>query len=70
MSESCVFCEKIDSGTVVTAYRSIDEEGNLWCESHSPGEVLRMSEGYGGTLTYERYAFVRTRGEWLPWAGE
>lgn len=59
-----------DGGAVVTAYRSIDEEGNLWCESHSPGEVLRMSEGYDGTLTYERYAFVRTRGEWLPWAGE
>lgn len=52
---------------VENSYRSLDERGNIWCQSHSPGEVVKMSVGHKGQLTYERYAHVNTSGTWLPW---
>lgn len=51
----------------VTAYRSMEEDGTLWCQSYSPGEVVKMSVGHVGQLTYERFVHTSTNGEWYPW---
>lgn len=51
----------------VTSYRSIDDKGNLWCQSHSPGEVVKMSVGHPGQLEFQKYVHSSTKGQWLPW---
>ena len=53
--------------TVVTSYQSLQPDGSLWCESHSPGEVVKMSSGYPGQLTFQKYVHTRSEGRWVPW---
>lgn len=55
------------SREVTSSYRSIDEHGKLWCQSHSPGEVIKMSAGHKGQLDYQKYTYTATNGSWLPW---
>lgn len=55
------------SSRVSTSYRSLKEDGLVWCASKSPGEVVKMSSGYEGQLTFERLVRTCTDSEWLPW---
>ena len=52
---------------VATSYRSLQEDGTLWCQSYSPGEVVKMSAGYPGQLTFQKYVRIMTVGRWVPW---
>lgn len=51
----------------VTSYRSLDSVGRMWCESSSPGEVVKMSVGYKGQLDFEKFVYTVSSGEWFPW---
>ena len=53
--------------TVVTSYQSLQPDGSLWCESHSPGEVLKMSSTFSGQLTFQKYVHTKSEGQWVPW---
>lgn len=52
---------------VVTSYQSLQPDGSLWCESHSPGEVLKMSSTFSGQLTFQKYVHTKSEGQWVPW---
>lgn len=50
--------------TVVTSYQSLQPDGTLWCQSPSPGEVVKMSTG---ELSFQKYVHTRSEGRWVPW---
>lgn len=52
---------------VVTSYQSLQPDGSLWCESHSPGEVLKMSSTFSGQLTFQKHVHTKSKGQWVPW---
>lgn len=53
--------------TVVTSYQSLQPDGTLWCQSHSPGEVVKMSSGYPGPLTFQKSVHTQSVSRWIPW---
>lgn len=53
--------------TVVASYQSLQPDGTLWCQSHSPGEVVKMSTGYPDQLTFQKYVHTKSVGRWVPW---
>lgn len=53
--------------TVVTSYKSLQPDGTLWCQSYAPGEVVKMSAGYPGQLTFQKYVHTKSVGQWVPW---
>lgn len=53
--------------TVASSYQSLQPDGHIWCQSHSPGEVIKMSTGYPGQLTFQKFVYTRSEGQWVPW---
>lgn len=50
-----------------SSYRSLLADGTVWCESHSPGEVLKRSIKHTEPFTFEKYSYVSTEGSWVTW---
>lgn len=50
---------------VRTYYRSLTPDGELWCESRDPLEVIEMSEGQN--CTFEVVRFYEVTDGWQEW---
>lgn len=55
------------SRETTSSYRSVLDNGTLWCESHSPGEVLKRSSNHPKHITFEKYSYLVTDSSWVPW---
>lgn len=47
-------------------YRSLLEDGTMWCESRDPEEVINMTADKPNA-TYERLDVYETADGWYPW---
>lgn len=53
---------------ISTSYRALFDNGDLWCQTTTPGDCARLSAGM--PVRFEQKTIIQTEGDWEPWQPE